>query len=243
LRDFETVAQKGQSIHYIDALRRAALLAYHHTMDFNKSFAHYTKLHELVSDPAQKFEAELGILRSAYRSGRMPEAMQWSAAIVKNNLSTDAIRSEAYFYGGKAAFDQKQYEEALVRFEQVTALSQNEQAAESRYRVAQIYFFGGQFDIAEEACNSANEKNANYPYWVAKSLILLSDIAVEKKDLFNAKAPLEAVIENFQGDAAITQEAQQKLDRILTLEKQQSKIQQDTGNILHLQIIDDEKNN
>ena len=97
-------------------------------------------------------------------------------------------------------------------------------------------------ELAERHCHSANESNANYPYWVAKSLILLSDIAVEKNDLFNAKAPLEAVIENFQGDPTITQEAQQKLDHIRVLEQQQSRIRQDTGQILELQIIEDDKN-
>lgn len=44
----------------------------------------------------------------------------------------------------------------------------------------------------------ASAKNSAYPYWVAKGLILLSDISMQKNDIFNAKAALEAVQENFR---------------------------------------------
>src|SRR5690606_9945493 len=97
---------------------------------------------------------------------------------------------------------------ALNAFFRVTELLQNVQAAEARFRIAQIHFFNGDLDSAEELCHSANEQNAAYPYWVAKSLILMSDIFLARNDLFNAKAPLEAVIESFEGDTTIRSEAQ-----------------------------------
>jgi tetratricopeptide (TPR) repeat protein len=154
--------------------------------------------------------------------------VRWSDVVTKNSLANDAARGEANYYGAKAAFEQKEYDTALEKFRNVALSGQNEQAAESRYRIAQIYFLKGHPDAAEEQCHSANEKNANYPYWVAKSLILLSDIAAGRKDFFNAKAPLEAVIENFQGDDEITKEATEKLNKILALEQQQSRVAPDS---------------
>ncbi|HLF65758.1 MAG TPA: tetratricopeptide repeat protein [Saprospiraceae bacterium] len=241
LSDFETVVARGPGAHYLDALNRASLLTYHHTRDFQASYRHYQKLYELLTDQEKRFEAMLGMLRSAYRAGLLAETLQWSDALTKHPLASEMIRAEAYFYGAKAAFEKTDYAEARDRFNEVIKVSQNEQGAEARYRVAQIYYFDKQPDMAERFCHDANEKNANYPYWVAKSLILLSDIAVEKNDLFNAKAPLEAVIENFQGDATILQEAQQKLDTIYVREKQESRILQDTGKVLQLQFMDDGK--
>jgi tetratricopeptide (TPR) repeat protein len=157
-------------------------------------------------------------------------------------LASDPIRGEALFYWAKAALENKDFETAQEQFARVITLSQNEQAAEARYRVAWIAYLQGNLDEAVKRCHEANEGNASYPYWIAKSLILLSDISVDKKDLFNAKAPLEAVIENFQGDENILREAQEKLDKILALEKQQSRILQDTTKGLQFQYHDDGKN-
>lgn len=55
----------------------------------------------------------------------------------------------------------------------------------------------------------ASAKNSAYPYWVAKGLILLSDISMQKNDIFNAKAALEAVQENFREDKEILKEVEE----------------------------------
>jgi hypothetical protein len=119
-------------------------------------------------------------------------------------------------------------------FRKVTAFADNIQAAESRFRIAQIQFFNGALDAAEQSCNDANAQNGNYPYWVAKSLILISDIAVQRQDYFNARAPLEAVIENFQGDETLLAEARQKLDTVIRLEQEHSKVHRDTSKTLEM---------
>lgn len=58
------------------------------------------------------------------------------------------------------------------------------------------------------------EANNDYPYWVAKSLILTADILTDKKDYLNAKAALEAVIDNFHDDKDISAEANAKLEAV-----------------------------
>ena len=50
--------------------------------------------------------------------------------------------------------------------------------------------------------------------WVAKSVILLSDILAESGDLTNARASLEALLENYTEDPAIISEARSKLLRL-----------------------------
>lgn len=238
LRDFETVAATKSGALYPDALRRTALLHYNHSQNFLAAFNAYSGLHEVTTDPSKRFEVEMGILRSAYRAGKLPETLKWADAVAGNTLATEASRAEAQYYAGHAAMDRKEMDAATERFRRVIALTNNEYAAEARFRLAEIAYAAFDHDLAEQRCHDANAHNANYPYWIAKSLILLSDIAVDKGDLFNAKAPLEAVIENFKGDATITAEAQKKLDRILAMEKQQSRIKREDGTSLDLQIED-----
>ena len=74
-------------------------------------------------------------------------------------------------------------------------------------------------ETAEQLAQESMEANGEYPYWVAKSLILTADILTEKGDYFNAKAALEAVIENFQDDQEILDEANNKLAAVKKKDK------------------------
>ena len=64
---------------------------------------------------------------------------------------------------------------------------------------------------------NANRESSGYPYWVARSVILLSDILAEKGDLYNARAALEALLENYNEDPELVQTARTKLEQLETL--------------------------
>ncbi len=71
---------------------------------------------------------------------------------------------------------------------------------------------------------------------MAKSLLLLSDIQFKKNDLLNAKAILEAILENFQGDEEIVREATQKLEMIREAEADQNRVKKVNPDTLELQV-------
>lgn len=121
-------------------------------------------------------------------------------------------------------------------FKQVVQYTDNEQTAEARYLLAEMDFRDGKLDESEAACRNAFGESAAYPFWVAKSLILLSDVLVKKEDLFNAKAALEAVVENFTEDEALVAEAQAKIKAIEQIEGQQNRLTkpQEGNNLLQL---------
>ena len=43
---------------------------------------------------------------------------------------------------------------------------------------------------AQELCIQANQESSAYPFWVAKSVLLLAEVFAEKGDLYNARAAL-----------------------------------------------------
>nr|HQU58050.1 hypothetical protein [Saprospiraceae bacterium] len=79
----------------------------------------------------------------------------------------------------------------------------------------------------QRLCIEANKQSSAYPYWVAKSVILLSDVLTEKGDLYNARAALEALLENYNEDAAVVAEARQKLAAINTQLNRSSRLNTD----------------
>ena len=214
LLDYKKVADKGQGKYYEKALEKAAIIAYNHEEDFTQAFQLYTRLESTASDEDTRFEAQLGAMRSAYRTNNSQAVMAMANKVRDNNRATDDQRATANFYIGKLQFDSKDYNGALGSFNQVTKLSDNEQTAEARYSIAYIYYVQRDLDVAQQLCLNANKESSNYPYWIAKSVILLSDILAEKGDLFNAQAALEGLIENYDEDQELVDIAKAKLEQI-----------------------------
>ncbi len=214
LADYEYVVERGQSRYYAKSLEKAALIAYNYSQDFAKAYNFYTRLEIVATSENMRFEAQLGALRSAYRTGNT-QAVYELANKVSNNPNADQTQiATANFYLGKVAFDRKDYDNALTAFNRVITQSDNEQTAEARYLIAYIYYLKRDLERAQEICLNANKESSGYPYWVAKSVLLLADILAEKGDLYNARAALEALLENYNEDQEIVQMARTKLNQL-----------------------------
>lgn len=214
LADYEFVVDRGQSRYYAKALEKGAIIAYNYSQDFAKAYNLYSKLEVAATSTDLRFEAQLGALRSAYRTGNSQAVYELANKVANNPSANQGQIATANFYLGKVAFDRKDYDNALTAFQRVLTQSDNEQTAEARYLIAYIYYLKRDLDRAQQICINANKESSAYPYWVAKSVILLSDILKEKGDLYNARAALEALLENYEGDQTLIQEAQTKLSQL-----------------------------
>jgi hypothetical protein len=108
----------------------------------------------------------------------------------------------------------------------------NELAGEAHYLTADIHFKKRQLEESKNWCLQSNQKIPGQDYWVAKCILLLSDIFVEESDLFNARAALEGLLENYQGDSDLRKTAQEKLEYIEVLESKNNRISQPLNNNL-----------
>ncbi|TVR76150.1 MAG: hypothetical protein EA409_13700 [Saprospirales bacterium] len=214
LNDYETVVNRGPGTYYLRALEKAAAISYHHAEDFQRSFQLYRTLETAAGTGEQRFEASLGALRSAYRSRHIDGVLEMGSKVINNERAGGEDIATAQFFMGKIKYELKQFQEALEHFNRVTRNTDNIYAAESRYRIARIYLLQNEIEFAGELARSAVQENSNYPFWVAKSLILLADILVMQGDEFNARAALAAVVEHFDEDPEIVEEAKTKLQRL-----------------------------
>lgn len=211
LKDYEAVIARGSSTYYVRAIEKAAIIAYNHELNFLKAYDLYSKLEGVATTDEMRFDAQLGALRAAYRAGNQQAVYATAQKVMQNPNANQEQQASASFYLGKMAFDNKDYDNALQAFNQTIRLSDNENTAEARYLVASIYYLRRDLDIAQQIAINANKESSGYPYWVAKSVILLADILLEKGDLFNARAALEALVENYDEDITLVNEARTKL--------------------------------
>lgn len=213
LKDFEYVIGRGQSRYYAKALQYAALISYNFSRDFEKSYQYYSKLEQVAPDEKTRFDAQLGAMQSAYRINNTRAVYDLAGKVAQNPNATDAQKGKANFYLGKVAYDAKDYSAALNAFNQVVRLNDEEEAAEARYLIASIHYQQRDLKKAEEACDEAISENSGYPDWVARTMLLLADVYADMGELFDAQAVLEALIDGYEGDPAITNEAKAKLDQ------------------------------
>lgn len=231
LPDYKHVISLGNSDFYKDALEKAAIISYNHSNDFEGAYNYYSTWADLETKEDKKFEAQIGALRSAYRIGKQKDVVKLADLVINSPRASLEQKSSAHFFRAKSAQDIKDYSTALTSYNEVVKNSETVQTAEARYRIAQIYFIRKDLETAEQLSQEAMEANGEFPYWVAKSLILTADILTEKGDYFNAKAALEAVLENFQDDKEITDEASKKLAAVKKKDTSGSKINKDDGDL------------
>ena len=229
LKDFEFILAKGFNNFYESALYKAAVINFNYLKNYNKALDYYKELVSLAKDENKKYEVQLGIMRSAFMINDFENVTSYGNFIINNPLTTDKEKSAAHYYIGKVAEANKKYDSALLHLNRVIKENPNSNlAAESRYLISKVYFNRKEIDLAKKMITEASAKNSAYPYWVAKGLILLSDISMQKNDIFNARAALEAVQENFREDKAILKEVEEKLSIIAGIEASKSRI--DTEN-------------
>lgn len=227
--DYEAVIAEGFSIHYESSLRKAAIINYNHIQDFKQSYKFYDLLSNTSQSPEIQYESQLGALRSAFRTQNDEAVLTYGNQVYNSPYNTFEEKMSSRYYVAKTSYKKGLKDQALIAFDEVGKNANNNQAAESRYMAAKIFFENNELELAEVAINNANEKNSAYASWVAKGLLLLSDIYIKNGDLFNARAATEAVVENFSSDTTLRSEANQKLARIKALEKEQSRIKSNSN--------------
>lgn len=221
LLDYENIVGRGTSRYYNRALRKAALISYNAKQDFGKSYNYYSKWVEVAAG-LELYEAQLGKMRSAYRlGGKSSEIYSLGSKIINDPSASRQEKAEAQFYVGKTALDAKDLNRAMSAFKEANRLSDNVISAEAYYRIGQIHYLQKNLIVAQDWCLNANAEIGDYEDWLARCIILLADIFSDQGDFFNARASLESIIDNYEGDQTIIDEAKQKL--IIVKQKQQSK--------------------
>lgn len=222
LENYIAVIDSDDSRYRQDALKKASLLAYNENKDYNLSFRLFDQL--IKSSQEVKLGYIEAALYSAYKSGKSEAVIEYGSMLVKQNEATAESKSQAHFYMAKSYYTLGDKTLAIENYEKVLGLTQNNRASESCFRIAQIQVSENDLDSAESRLFDCAEKYSSYPYWVSKSILLLGDVYVAKKDYLNATAAYESIIENFKDDQNVLKEANEKLEALNRKIKEESRI-------------------
>lgn len=233
-KDFEELIKIEYNPYFERALDKASLIAYNSVQNFGKALTYYELLREVTFDEEKKYTADLGALRSAFKLAKREKIYKYADLVIANSLATKDEKATAHYYKGKALFNSQKYDQAKKALEDVSRLVSNSKAAESKFLVAEILYRQGKLEESEKQCAYINETSLNYPYWVAKSLILNSDIFIKKGDYLNARAALEAVRDNFKDNEDLYNISIEKLQKLKLIEEKNNRVKNPNSELLEL---------
>ena len=179
----------------------------------------YIMLEKMADNKEMKTEAEIGQMRCFSLLNNQMMAMVYADKVLGNLPHDIEIVEEAHMIKGDAALSIDSLTLALKEFAFV-ANNDDERSAEAQYKISEIYYQSGDYVMAENQTNILVEKKSAYKYWIAKGMILLSDIYVVKDELFQARATLKSLLKHYTGDDELIEQAKNKLAQIDTKEKE-----------------------
>jgi TolA-binding protein len=238
LKGYEYVISQSQNRFTERSSARAANINYYDLKNYVRSYELYTKLQTVATLDENKRECLIGLMRTSFYLKKYQECLDNTTKVAALPSLPEFYKAEMAYYKGMCLCNQKDYDKSVKELEFVVKNANNEQAAESKYTVAKIYYLKGNKKQAEKDCNEYLDKFPSYEYYLGKTFILLSDIYKDDNKLLQAKATLQSLLDNYSQDDDVKAEAQQKLDVILASEMDNSRLkQQDNG--LQMQFDND----
>jgi TolA-binding protein len=221
--DYEYIlAQPDNKYSERSALRSAAIN--YKLKNYEKANKYYKKLLDLASIDDNKREASMGIMRTAYKTQQYSEALQYAGKVLETPQLPESYTTEAIFYRGASNFELKNYESSIKDLENTIKKIKSEPAAEAKFKLTQYQYIKKNYKEAEKLAFEFIETYPSYQIWLVKTYLLLSDVYYDQGNLFQAKATLQSIMDNYEQEDQYMQLAREKYNKIVAQEKNASKV-------------------
>lgn len=219
LKEYKQLAELAANPYQEEAAIRVAEISYDKG-DWTGALEAFYRMNSLASTRENINIARLGILRCSYQLQRHQATIDIAEQILSDTPVDEDVRREAMYNRAKACIAQKQWAKAQNDLRSLASEVRTAQGAEAKYLLAQSYYELGQLDDAESEVMSFTQMNTQQQYWLARALILLSDINLRRGENFQARQYLLALQQNYmqQGDD-IQQIVSERLAAIDALER------------------------
>jgi len=174
------------------ALLRMADL-YYSLERYGKAYSSYLKLLNAARLDDNKFAAELGMMRSAFRAREYEDALASAKTVRSDRKASDALQREADYVRAKSCLGMSRRAEAYGIFEQLAKNPSTDEGAEAAYLIIQDRFDRAEFDGIEDKVYDFAAKASGQNYWLAKSFLVLGDTFFEKGNEAQAKATYNSI--------------------------------------------------
>lgn len=164
--------------------------------NYDRSYKYYSRLVNEYPTTELGREAQSSVVRVLSLDGKNREVISAATKLISDNSDIPNI-DEVRYYRAKAYNALSDNEKALRDWEILSSASHSSYSTEAKYMVAEAMFNENILDKAEDAVNALLSNNNGERYWIARGIILLSDISAKQGDKFKAKEYLNSLKTNY----------------------------------------------
>lgn len=186
----------------------------------------YKRLAQIAANKKDSYTAMNGLMESYYMLAVYDSSDNYARQVQQLGSIGVNASSKASLFLGKSAKARGDYQTAEDEFIATFNAAQDEYGAEAKYLLAEIFFLRGDHAMCRQTLISLSQDFASYDDWVGKAFLLLADDYVATKEVFQAKATLKSLIDNFPKQDVRDIAA----ERLKTIETNEQKRQQELIN-------------
>jgi TolA-binding protein len=225
LADYDQVLLEPVNRFTERTLQRAASINYYHLNQYRKALEQYLELIQQATTDDSKRTAVLGILRSNFQLEDYRSTVEYANRVIGDAAYPELQHSEAYFYRARAYWNTNERLKAVSDYGEVKKSVSNEWAAEASYYIALDHFEKGRLAETETACFEFIRTYPSYASWLVRTYLLLADVYIQKDNLFQARATVQSILDNYTTKDQWRALAVKKYEEIERLESKGSKIE------------------
>ena len=218
LTHYDYVASRGTNIYTEKSLIKLSS-TYFYRKEYAKAIDYYSRLELIAASKSIFLKAIMGQMRAHYLQKEYDKAKKKAIQLLPIQAVPKEDLVKANMILGKVQLKDSNLRSARFHFDYVIENSRNKKTAEALYTRALINFEEGYLDSARVDVYRLQEDFSAYEFWVVKGFILLSDIYENENDLFQAKATLQSIIDNYdKEDDGLLDNCSLKLSQIKEME-------------------------
>ncbi len=203
---------------------------------YTEALPYYERLEKVATRPDFKNNAAIGQMRCHFLLENFVNAAEYAKKVLATQQSAD-LKLEAEYIKGISLAKSDRFAEALPSLEYVVKNTTKSTGAEAKYTIAEGYFKQKDYVKTDAVIRELQKMKPKYDYWIAKGLILQTQVLIAQDNLFQAEKTIKSVIDYYPiQDDGIIAEAKEWYDQIMILKSKPKSIQApDDGTVIDLE--------
>ncbi len=214
------VIGQGSNNYREQCLVMAATISYNNK-DYSQALTHYRDLEQIAVSKNNVLEAQIGLMRCNYFQNEFADAKMYADRVLANDATPEEIRYTALLWRGRIQHTNGNFDEAMTDLKEVVKRG-GTAGAESNYLIANCLHAKGEYKKAESEIFLLIQNFSAFDEWKYKGFLLLTDVYIALKDYFQARATINAILENVT-ETWVVDAANIKKAELDALENPQSK--------------------
>ena len=197
---------------------------------YAESLPYFNEVKNNAVNNNQTARAWLGLARSHYFLAHYDSSEWYANQLIDSGDSTSSYSVQGRLFLARTYYAKGMYNDALLQFETISNLVQDEPGAEAQYYIGEVLHQQGDFKSSNEALYQIPKKFGSYTTWLDKAFLLVANNFIGMKEYFQATATLQSMIDNSETPATV-EKAAARLEEVKQMEEKQGKKINDTLSI------------